>query len=247
MRCFKRVSILMAFAVFGSVLGDAMAADGPPDLIRSLEIKSRTDSFLQNFDRGQTWIIQAVSYEFTPQVRIYEMGAADPSGRGVARGELMASSLEGETGRRETSECEAFQESDRQGNTIHGAEIQMVPLHDGPYIVEVTGYPTLAGASTKIHDYRLVVRLERATSRDVPLPATGSNPSPPSDWHLPQDLPEPLQFDRVPFNTQPKHSTPPANQNQAQSPPGPDTAKRPTAAEMLLEAEWLMRSLGLTP
>ncbi len=154
------------------LLGDAKAADGRQcqESIRSLEMKSRTDSFLQHLGQGRTWIVQVVSYKFTPQIRIYEMGTANPSVPGVVRGHLMASSLESETGRRETSDCQAFQYGDERGNTVHGAEVHTTPRHNGPYLVVVTGSPTLASASTKTFDYRIVIEADSATIEDMSIP-----------------------------------------------------------------------------
>lgn len=166
MRCLNQAAILVSFALSGLPLGNVMAADGSQvqEGIRSLEMKSRRDSFLQTLGHGENQIVQVVSYKFTPQIRVYEMGTATTSLHGVTRGQLMASSLEGETGRRETGDCQAFHYKER-GNKVYGAEVQLVPLHDGPYIIEVTGSPAPANASTKTLDYRIVIQPQTDTQR----------------------------------------------------------------------------------
>ncbi len=249
MRCLNQAPLLIAFALSSFLLEDAKAADGnqAQETIRSLEMKSRTDSFLQHLGQGRTWIVQVVSYKFTPQIRIYEMGAANPSVRGVVRGHLMASSLESETGRRETSDCQAFQYGDERGNTVHGAEVHMTPLHNGPYLIMVTGSPTLASASTKTFDYRIVIEADSATIEDMSIPPLDVRSPQPTNWRpTPNMTVQPQPSTQVPQSGSRFPSTP-LGSDHAQFPPGPDTADGPTAADMLSEGESLLRALGLIP
>ncbi len=240
---------LFAFALSSFLFGEARPTDAsqPQDTIRSLEMKSRTDTFLQYLGHGQTRILQVVSYKFAPQIRVYEMGTANPAVRGVAVGELIASSLETETGRRETSDCQAFHYGDDRGNTVHGAEVHLTPLHDGPYIIQVTGSPTLASRDTKTFDYRIVIRGEEAASQHVSVPPIEITPPQLMNWYASPDMPLPPQSEKQFSAPRGRYPSTPAQRDRAQFPPGQDATNAPTAAEMLSEAEQLMRSLGLMP
>jgi hypothetical protein len=231
-KTMTRSTRLVAITVCSTLILHVAAACGAngsqsDEHVRSLDMKSKKDIFLKPMRQGQDWIIQAVSYKFAPRIRVYEMGVAQSNYRGITRGQLVASSLENETGRRETSACQAYYERDNRGNTIYGAEVHLAPIHNGPYIIEVNGTPMLLNSKTL--NYRIAFETSSTSLQSgSSLPPITPSVTPPFNTTNPWNIPSPPPF---PSNAAKSPVAKPAHADNPAAPPAPPAPPAGTASE----------------